>query len=64
MYDDVAGKIDVELARLREVLGKDLTEFNRMVREKEIPAVVVKPPKKDKGAAEGPASPDEPDHDR
>ena len=64
VYDDVAGKIDVELARLRDLLGKDLLEFNRMVKEKEIPAVVVKPPKKDKGAPEGPASPDEPGDDR
>jgi photosystem II stability/assembly factor-like uncharacterized protein len=42
VYDDVAGKIDVELTRLSRVLKDDLGAFNRLVREREIPAVVVK----------------------
>ena len=42
VYDDVAGKIDVELARARVLLSDDLGAFNRLVRESEIPAVVVK----------------------
>jgi len=42
VYRDIAGKIDVELAKLKDLLGKDLAEFNRLVREQQIPAVVVK----------------------
>ncbi len=49
VYNDVAGKIDVELGKLKEALGQDLAAFNRLVREQEIPAVVVK--KKKEGAA-------------
>ena len=55
VYRDVAGRIDQQLAKLAELLNTDLAAFNRMVREKEIPAVVVKP-KKEKGAADSPPS--------
>jgi photosystem II stability/assembly factor-like uncharacterized protein len=56
VYDDVAGRIDVELAKLKKLLGEDLAAFNRLVREKEIPAVVVKE-KRETGAATSSASP-------
>ena len=61
VYQDIAGKIDAELARLTNTLAKDLAEFNRMVRDKEVPAVVVKPAKKEKAAPQGPASTDDDD---
>ena len=51
VYEEVAGKIDVELAKLKALLGDELATFNRMVRDKEIPAVVVKEKKKEGGAA-------------
>ena len=49
VYDDVSGKIDVQLATLKKLLSEDLAAFNRLVREKEVPAVIVK--EKDKPAA-------------
>jgi len=42
VYEDVAGKIDIELSRLKTLIDEDLAAFNRMVREKDVPAVVVK----------------------
>jgi photosystem II stability/assembly factor-like uncharacterized protein len=43
VYDDLVGRTDAQLARLREVLATDLPAFNRLVREQEVPAVVVRP---------------------
>jgi hypothetical protein len=59
VYRDIAGRIDDELARLTNTLAKDLADFNRMVREKAVPAVVVKPSKKEKSAATPTASPED-----
>ena len=42
VYDDVAGRIDVELAKLKKILDTDLAAFNQLVREKAVPAVVLK----------------------
>ena len=42
VYRDVAGRIDVQLAAMKQVLDIDLPAFNRLVREREIPAVVPK----------------------
>src|SRR5262249_53081842 len=44
VYDDVAGRIDVELGRLKQVLDTDLAAFNALVREKAVPAVVIRKP--------------------
>ncbi len=54
VYDDIAGKIDAQLAKLKETLATDLVAFNRLVREKEVPAVVVKEKEKKSGADAGP----------
>jgi hypothetical protein len=43
VYDTLAGRIDAELAKLERLTGEDLAAFNRLVRDKELPAVVVKP---------------------
>jgi photosystem II stability/assembly factor-like uncharacterized protein len=56
VYDDIAGRIDAELAKLKSLLGAELAAFNRMVRDKEIPAVVVKE-KKEGGAPATTSSP-------
>jgi photosystem II stability/assembly factor-like uncharacterized protein len=42
VYDDLAGKTDVQLAKLKRVLGSDLLAFNQLVHDKNLPAVVVK----------------------
>jgi hypothetical protein len=42
VYDDLAGKIDVELAKLKAALSTDVAAFNQLVREQNVPAVVVK----------------------
>jgi hypothetical protein len=44
VYDEVAGRIDVELAKLRQILDTDLSAFNQLVRDKGVPAVVLKKP--------------------
>ena len=44
-YDETEAKLKTVLAELDAVLGKDLAEFNRLVREKEIPPVIVPPEK-------------------
>ncbi len=39
VYDELAAKIDAELATLDRVLADDVPAFNRLVREKDVPAV-------------------------
>jgi photosystem II stability/assembly factor-like uncharacterized protein len=47
VYEDIAGKIDVQLAALKECLDQDLPAFNQLVREKNVPAVILKEKKKE-----------------
>ena len=47
VYEDLTGKIDVQLARLRAVMESDVPAFNALVRERNVPAVVIKPAAKD-----------------
>ena len=56
VYEDVAGKIDVQLAKLTRVLGDPLARFNLMVREQDVPAVVIRKAK-ESGKGTPPASP-------
>jgi hypothetical protein len=42
VYEDLAGKIDAQLEKLRQIMSTDLPAFNRVVREQDIPAVIVK----------------------
>jgi hypothetical protein len=39
VYDELVAKIDAELKTLDGLLAEDVAAFNRLVREKEIPAV-------------------------
>ena len=41
VYDLLSQKIDAEAAKWREIVGGDLKNFNQMVREKDVPAVVL-----------------------
>ncbi len=43
VYDFLVGEINKELAKLAEILKTDLPAFNKVVRDQEIPAVIVKP---------------------
>jgi hypothetical protein len=42
VYQDIAGRIDAQLARLREVVATDVPAFNKLVREQDVPAIVVR----------------------
>lgn len=43
-FNELSGKLDVQLEMYRKVLTEDLVAFNAMVRMLEIPAVILKPP--------------------
>ncbi|HEX8073187.1 MAG TPA: hypothetical protein VF546_24790 [Pyrinomonadaceae bacterium] len=55
VYDDLSAQIDAQLTKLRQIVETDLPAFNRLVREQDIPAVIVKPP-----AAPGETPPPQP----
>jgi hypothetical protein len=42
VYDDLVGKIDAELAKLKTAMTADLAAFNQLVRDQNVPAVMVK----------------------
>jgi hypothetical protein len=44
VYDEIVLQIDVQLAKLAQIMKTDLPAFNQLVREQNIPAVTVKPP--------------------
>jgi photosystem II stability/assembly factor-like uncharacterized protein len=44
LYEELAGKINAQLDRLKQIMNADLRDFNQLVREQNIPAVIVKPP--------------------
>jgi photosystem II stability/assembly factor-like uncharacterized protein len=44
VYEEQVSKINAQLQRLEQVMSKDLAAFNQLVREQNIPAVIVKPP--------------------
>src|SRR4029434_5957612 len=43
VFDELAGKIDVQLRKLEEIMRNELPAFNKVVRGAGIPAVIVKP---------------------
>jgi uncharacterized protein (DUF2164 family) len=42
VFSELAGKIDDQLRKLAEVMRTDLPAFNKLVREQDVPAVIVK----------------------
>jgi hypothetical protein len=44
VYEDITARINAQLQKLDQVMKTDLPAFNRLVREADIPAVIVKPP--------------------
>jgi photosystem II stability/assembly factor-like uncharacterized protein len=43
VYNDIAGQIDAQLQKLRQIMTTDIPAFNKLVREQEVPAVMIKP---------------------
>lgn len=44
VYTEVTGEIDAQLQKLTQIMKNDVPAFNQLVRDANIPAVVVKPP--------------------
>jgi photosystem II stability/assembly factor-like uncharacterized protein len=44
VYDELAGAIDAQLQTLAQIMKMDVPAFNQLVRDQNIPAIVVKPP--------------------
>jgi photosystem II stability/assembly factor-like uncharacterized protein len=45
VYDELVAQIDAQLQRLVRVMSTDVPAFNQLVKEQNVPAVVVKPPR-------------------
>jgi photosystem II stability/assembly factor-like uncharacterized protein len=44
VYTELAGQIDAQLQKLSQIMKTDVPSFNQMVKDQNIPAIVVKPP--------------------
>jgi photosystem II stability/assembly factor-like uncharacterized protein len=44
VYNDLVAQIDAQLAKLSQIMKTDVPLFNQMVKDQNIPAIVVKPP--------------------
>ncbi|MFN2510120.1 MAG: WD40/YVTN/BNR-like repeat-containing protein [Pyrinomonadaceae bacterium] len=47
VYDELVAQIDAQLQRMTRVMSTDVPAFNQLVKEQNVPAVVVKPPRSD-----------------
>ncbi|MCA1602396.1 MAG: glycosyl hydrolase, partial [Acidobacteria bacterium] len=45
VYDELASQIDAQLQRLARLMSTDVPAFNQLVKEQNVPAVIVKPPR-------------------
>jgi hypothetical protein len=43
VYEDLTGRINAQLEKLKQVMATDVPAFNKLVRERDVPAVVAKP---------------------
>jgi len=43
VYDDLAGRINAQLDKLKQVMATEVPAFNKLVRDQNVPAVFVKP---------------------
>jgi photosystem II stability/assembly factor-like uncharacterized protein len=43
VYNDLAGKIDAQLQKLSQIVKTDVPAFNQVVKDQNVPAIVVKP---------------------
>ncbi|MFQ5708030.1 MAG: WD40/YVTN/BNR-like repeat-containing protein [bacterium] len=46
VFDELSARLDGNLTRLNEVMATDVPDFNRLVKEQEVPAVFLKPDEK------------------
>src|SRR5207253_10697772 len=44
VYDELVGQIDAQLQKLSQIMKSDVPAFNQLVKDQNIPAIVVKPP--------------------
>ncbi len=44
VYEELASRIDVQLQKLTQILKADVPAFDQLVKDQNVPAVVVKPP--------------------
>src|SRR5438067_6365181 len=44
VYNDLSAQIDAQLAKLSQIMKTDVPAFNQLVKDQNIPAIVVKPP--------------------
>jgi hypothetical protein len=47
VFEDLSAKLDVQLAKYREIMAKGLPEFNNKVKALDLPAVILKPAKQE-----------------
>ncbi len=48
VYEDIAGKCDAELNKLKKIMKEDLPKLNKAIHEKQLPVIGVKTPDKEK----------------
>jgi hypothetical protein len=46
VYDELSGKLDVQLSKYKTIVEKDLPAFNAIVKNLDVPAVIMKPAEK------------------
>jgi hypothetical protein len=47
IYEDLVTRINAELQRLKQVMDTDLPAYNRLVREQNVPAVIIRAPREE-----------------
>ncbi len=50
VYDDLSGQLQLQLDRLQQIIEVDIPEFNALVGQYEVPAVIVREPEQEGGA--------------
>jgi photosystem II stability/assembly factor-like uncharacterized protein len=43
VYEEVVGQIDAQLQKWKQIVSKDVPDFNQLVRDQNIPVVIIKP---------------------
>jgi hypothetical protein len=48
LYDELSGKVDFQLAKYKQIVDTDLPAFNALVKNENVPVVILKPAEKNK----------------
>jgi hypothetical protein len=43
VYEEVIGQIDIQLQRWKGIMNTDVPAFNQLVRDQNIPVIIIKP---------------------